>query len=940
MKLRNKILSILGVGLVGLSASFYAVSNVLFNRSYAELENQQMNQSVQRVLDTLSGKLNSLSRQALDYGRWDDTYEFIVDRNPDYIEANFVNLHIADLELNAIVYVDSSGEIVYAQGADLDQRQEVPVSAELLRQLQKPGPLTTHPDSSSRVMGLIQLPEGLMLITSNPITRSVPTGSIRGSLIVGRYINPSYIQEISELTRLPRISIEPVNAPQLTEDLQRAYQALSDSNAASSVFVRPSSREHIAGYALLEDLHGEPISLVQVAEPRSIYLQGKTSLRYLILAIGLTGAAFSFFILLFLEKSVLSRLARLNQGVSEAGSSRDLSTRVTLEGEDELAGLAITFNSVLDQLQQFQTTLQENAAQLQRQNRTIAELSHDESLVQGNFVQAVKIVVEATADTLNIDRVSVWLSNDNQPQLTCLDSYDRVTQQHTTGMLLSEAETLQSFEATQDDAVNDPAINHHSITSSESVLDVPIQIAGRRVGMIRCEQTGTRRDWQPEERTFVYSIANLMALTLESETLQSEVGQILDTVSLVESGDLTVQAQVSDRVTGLVSDILNQLIERLAEVLNQVLDASQQVASSTNQQKELAATIATNAEQQAQAVSQILLEVERVEQTAQESAAKVQSSNAALRTAAKTIEQEQTAITNLTQRIDVLQDGTDQIMQQMKTLGEFVGLTDQFVQDQGQVAFLIQTLSLNASLVAARASEQRDPRQFVVVAREFEAIAEQVRRLAEQTNEGLSTLEQRSSQIHTVFSVIDKSVQGLGELVSQFTQGVQQSYRVFGTVQSVTADTVQTGEAVAEFSQRIVASAQSTAQVVRAIAETVTDTADLTLISQEQSQRIDELTTQLLQTVQFFQLPQIGDRNGKMQLRQDYPEDYSEQDWIDSSPIETATIEIESIQDFDSPPEPEMNSVETKLINHTEPLYEDHPTLEDPQSNSIPFSHA
>jgi methyl-accepting chemotaxis protein PixJ len=543
--------------------------------------------------------------------------------------------------------------------------------------------------------------------------------------------------------------------------------------------------------------------------------------------------------------------------------------------------------------------------------------------------------VEATAETLNVDRVSVWLINNNQPQLTCLDSYDRATQQHTTGMLLSEIDTPPSFEAIQDHAIQD-----HSIATQESVLDVSIQIAGRRVGMIRCEQPETRRDWKPEEKTFVYSIANLMALTLESETLQSEVGQILDTVSLVEAGDLTVQAQVSDRVTGLVSDILNQLIERLAEVLNQVLDASQQVASSTNQQKELAATIAMNAERQAQAIGQILSVVEQVEQTAQESAVRVQYSNEALRTAAKSIQQEQTAITNLTQRIDVLQDGTEQIVQQMKTLGEFVGLTDQFVQDQSQVAFLIQTLSLNASLVAARASEQRDPRQFVVVAREFEAIAEQVRRLAEQTNEGLSTLEQRSSQIHTVFSVIDKSVQGLGELVSQFTQGVQQSYQVFSTVQSVTADTVQTGEEVAEFNQRIVASAQSTAQVVRSIAETVTDTADLTLISQEQSHRIDELTTQLLQTVQFFQLPRASDRNEKIQIRRDNHEGYSEQEWIDSSQVETATIEIEPIQDFDPKPELGTNSVETQLIHKTESLCEDQPTLEDPQSNSIPLSHA
>lgn len=881
MKLRNKILSVLGVGLVGLSASFYFASSALFSRSYTDLETQQLNQDVQRVLDAISKDLDNLSREVLDYSRWDDTYEFVAERNKDYIENNFANLYIKDLGLNAIVFVDASRQVVFAQGADLVNEEEVPVSPTLLERIRNSS-LSNHPNIESQITGIIQLPEGPMLISSHPILQGDGSGPIRGSLIMGRYLNASYIQQLTELTRLPGIGIEPIDSPQLTADQQSIRQTLTDAATEqepeieeSSIVVRPSSQDLIAGYSLLEDIDQNPVALLQVTEPRTIYAQGRSSLNYLVLATLLTGSIFSGLIILFLEKSVLSRLTRLNREVTESGTNRALSTRITLEGRDELAELATTFNAVLDQLQSSQTSLQTTTDLLQRQNRTIAELSHDESLIQGNLLQAVKIVVEATAETLGTDQVGVWLFNADQSQLTCLDSYNRATQQHTSGMTLDDTDYPQYFEPTQD----------NSVAVHESVLDVSIQNAGRRVGIIRCEQIGAWRQWKPEEQTFVYSIANLMALTLESEALQSEVGHILDTVSLVEGGDLTVQAQVSDRVTGLVADILNRLIERLAEVLNQVLDSAQQVSKNTTQQKELATTIAVNAEQQAQAITQILTVADRVEQAAQESAVRVQSSNAALRTAAQAIEQEQTAITTLTKRIDVLQDSTEQIVQQMKTLGEFVGLADQFVQDQSQVAFLIQTLSLNASLVAARASEQRDPRQFVVVAREFEAIAEQVRRLAQRTNEGLSTLEQRSSQIHTVFSVIDKNVQGLSELVKRFTEGVQQSYHVFSNVQAVTANTVQTGEDVAAFNQRIVESAQSTAQVVREIAETVANTADLTRVSQMQSNQINELATQLLTTVQFFQLPASSLSD--------------EQERVDLSQVETTTVEVGATQDAD-----------------------------------------
>jgi methyl-accepting chemotaxis protein PixJ len=61
----------------------------------------------------------------------------------------------------------------------------------------------------------------------------------------------------------------------------------------------------------------------------------------------------------------------------------------------------------------------------------------------------------------------------------------------------------------------------------------------------------------------------------ESEALQVEVGHILDVVSAVEDGDLTVEAEVSDRATGLVADTLNRLIEQLGQTLTQVFAAAQ-----------------------------------------------------------------------------------------------------------------------------------------------------------------------------------------------------------------------------------------------------------------------------------------------------------------------------------------------------------------------------
>ncbi len=344
----------------------------------------------------------------------------------------------------------------------------------------------------------------------------------------------------------------------------------------------------------------------------------------------------------------------------------------------------------------------------------------------------------------------------------------------------------------------------------------------------------------------------------ESEVLQSDVALILDAVSAVEGGDLTTQAPVSDRITGLVSDTLNRLIEELARVMGQVWQASHQVSEGSHQLERMAATVAGNSSQQALSVSQVLTLTETVEQSAQQSAQQILSAIAAFQKVDQVAEAGQDAIAALTQGIEILQQGTDQIVQQMKTLGEFVGLTDQFLQEQNQIASMTQVLAMNASLVAARGSEQRDPAQFVVVAREFEAIANQVSNLAQRTSTGLVSLEQRSNQIHNVVASVDANVQNLGNLVRDFNQGANQSREAFGNVQSASQNAVGTGASLTQSSQKIVESAQATAKLMRDIADFAHQTAQLTQQSRQQASQMGMLSSRLFDSVQFFQLPQTA----------------------------------------------------------------------------------
>lgn len=554
-----------------------------------------------------------------------------------------------------------------------------------------------------------------------------------------------------------------------------------------------------------------------------------------------------------------------------------LHARVPVRGSDELAVLGTNVNQMADQIQRLLQTLNQNAEQLGMQNDVLASLARNESLIQGDAQATARTFSEATAATLQVKRVSVWLYESEQSQMRCLSQYDQEEKFLTEPSLpmaaapayiqaIARNQNLVITDIDSQNEVRELIEGGYLDTSTVSLLEVPIQISGNFVGTVRCEHVGNRREWKPQEQTFVNSVANLISLALESEVLQGEVSHLLDVVSEVEDGNLTIQAQVSDRTTGLVADTFNRLIERLTEVLQQALNTAQRASASAQQQKYQADLIASNAEQQAEGVNQILQITDWVKGLAQDAASQVETSRKSLQKLQKTVERGQDAIANMTTGIDILQEGSDRIIQQMKTLGEFVGLADQFVQDQTQIASLTQTLALNASLVAARAAEQRDPRQFAVAAREFSSIANQVSQLAQQTNTSLTTLEQRSAQIQSVVFTVDANVQRVGSLVEGFTQGVEQSNRVFDDVQTVTVDTVNAEAMVAQASQEIVNAIQSATEVVRTITDIAAQTANLTQDNREQSEQMETLSQQLLETMVFFQLPKSADAQPSLQL--------------------------------------------------------------------------
>ncbi len=379
MKLRQKTLLIISLTLTGLMAVIYTASSAILLGSIRNAEKQETMQSVRGVRSLLVQTQEDFRDRFSDWSAWDDTYTFIQDANKSYIQSNLVPEQLAALRVNLILYVNTSGRIVYGTGFDQKNRVDKPVPKALRDRLEKGDLLLQHPDLTSKHTGILVLPEGPMWITSQPILTSKTGGPSRGSLIVGRHLDASEIQRLARIARLP-LTIYRVNDAKMPADFKIMSRKLSNK---TPIVTRPLSEEAIGGYTLLNDIYDKPALILRVDIPRVTYQAGKESQLYLIISVLVGGVIFGGVTLLLMEQEVLSRLARLSADVRRISHSSDPSMRVKMLGTDELPMLANTINGMLEALEQSQKEITGLNKRLKAENlRMSAELEVTRQLQQ------------------------------------------------------------------------------------------------------------------------------------------------------------------------------------------------------------------------------------------------------------------------------------------------------------------------------------------------------------------------------------------------------------------------------------------------------------------------------------------------------------------------------------------------------------------------------
>ncbi len=347
MNLRKKTVWVIGATIVILTGLLYWILSDIFLSSFRKLEYDFTENEMMSVLDSFSGILEELKTKSSDWAMWDDNYRFVQTGDPKFIQSNLTNYAFSNLKLNYVIILNKNGKFVYRHAHDLKKSQETAFPKSLEDLLKPDSPLLKHEDVESIHAGLLNLPEGVLLLVSRPIITSQHEGPIQGTLVFGRYLNDAQLQHLSRMTQHV-LSVERYDAKTLPPDFEKARSALS---SGQPFYIQGLSPSVIAGYAPVQDIFGQRALIVRIDQPRSIFKQGLLTLRYLILSVILSGLVSLIVILLLLEKFILSRLADLGQKVKEIAEKENLSVRVNETGNDELAQFAKILNRTLEQLE-------------------------------------------------------------------------------------------------------------------------------------------------------------------------------------------------------------------------------------------------------------------------------------------------------------------------------------------------------------------------------------------------------------------------------------------------------------------------------------------------------------------------------------------------------------------------------------------------------------
>ena len=305
------------------------IMNTLMIKSIDALEHRTLAEQMDQISIGIGFELSDLKKTAVDWAEWDDPYQFVEDGNQTFIDENLGTYLFDNLRLDAMIFINSAGDFVYAQQKSTDETGIAPVPDPVKQALQQL--IGNNLDAEKKLQGILKIPGGAMLFATNPILTSNGDGPVHGNIVLYRYLNEMETAYLSQM---------------IGSDFSLGFQtsldsmalSLDNANTISNVEMHAISVSTIRGVATLHDFYGNPAAIVELDLNRDLSMIANSSAQSVLIALLASCIISMLIIIRFTSSVILSRVISMSSSIRRIGENFDTKERLKPDGYcDELS---------------------------------------------------------------------------------------------------------------------------------------------------------------------------------------------------------------------------------------------------------------------------------------------------------------------------------------------------------------------------------------------------------------------------------------------------------------------------------------------------------------------------------------------------------------------------------------------------------------------------
>ena len=316
----------------------------------------------------------------------------------------------------------------------------------------------------------------------------------------------------------------------------------------------------------------------------------------------------------------------------------------------------------------------------------------------------------------------------------------------------------------------------------------------------------------------------------ENKRNQEAILRLLNEMGNLADGDLTVQASVTEDVTGAIADSINFTIEELRTLVKGINSATDQVNKATMETQAISNRLFEASQRQNKEIqnasASVLTMAQSISEVAQNAAQSARVAQAQLSAAEKGGNAVQNQIAGMNEIRSQIQETSKRI----KRLGESSLEIGEIVELISDITEQTNVLALNAAIQAASAGE---------AGRGFTVVAEEVQRLAERSAEA-------TKQIEAIVKTIQADTQDAVAAMERSTVGVVEGAKLSDAAGQALTEIQRVSHELAELIGRISAQTQtqssSVADVTRGMQGILKITEETTEGTKQTNVSIGQLT--------------------------------------------------------------------------------------------------